>query len=40
MINAAPLRKIGIADSYGGFNLGDEAILQVIIPELQQALKV
>ncbi len=34
------IRRVGIFGSYGGFNLGDEAILQVIIRELQQSLPV
>lgn len=34
------IRRIGISGSYGGFNLGDEAILQVIIQELQRSLPV
>jgi polysaccharide pyruvyl transferase WcaK-like protein len=29
--------KVGISGSYGGFNLGDEAILQVIIDELRRS---
>ena len=32
--------RVGISGSYGGFNLGDEAILQVILAQLQQALPV
>lgn len=32
------IRRVGISGSYGGFNLGDEAILQVIMRELQQSL--
>jgi polysaccharide pyruvyl transferase CsaB len=32
--------KVGISGSYGGFNLGDEAILQVIIAELRRAFPV
>lgn len=32
--------KVGISGSYGGFNLGDEAILQCIVAELRQALDV
>ena len=31
-----PLR-VGISGSYGGFNLGDEAILQVILDELRRS---
>jgi polysaccharide pyruvyl transferase CsaB len=32
--------KVGISGSYGGFNLGDEAILQVIVSQLRAALPV
>jgi polysaccharide pyruvyl transferase CsaB len=32
--------RVGISGSYGGLNLGDEAILQVIATELSQALPV
>lgn len=32
--------KVGISGSYGGLNLGDEAILQVIIAELRRSLPV
>jgi len=32
--------RVGISGSYGGLNLGDEAILQVIATELAQALPV
>jgi hypothetical protein len=32
--------KVGISGSYGGFNLGDEAILQVIISELRRSFPV
>lgn len=32
--------RVGISGSYGGLNVGDEAILQVIIRELRQALPV
>jgi polysaccharide pyruvyl transferase CsaB len=32
--------RVGISGSYGGLNLGDEAILQVIATELTQALPV
>ncbi len=35
-----PPLKIGISGSYGGFNLGDEAILQVIVSELRRAVPV
>jgi polysaccharide pyruvyl transferase CsaB len=34
------IRRVGISGSYGGYNLGDEAILQVIIRELRQAVPV
>jgi hypothetical protein len=30
--------KIGISGSYGGFNLGDEAILHVILSELRRSV--
>jgi polysaccharide pyruvyl transferase CsaB len=36
----ARAREIGICGSYGGMNLGDEAILTVIIEELSQRLPV
>lgn len=32
--------KVGISGSYGGFNIGDEAILHVMIRELKNALPV
>lgn len=32
--------RVGIAGSYGGFNLGDEAILHVIVTELRRAAPV
>ena len=32
--------RIGISGSYGGLNLGDEAILQVIVTELRRSLPV
>jgi polysaccharide pyruvyl transferase WcaK-like protein len=32
--------RVGISGSYGGFNLGDEAILQVIVSQLRRALPV
>ena len=32
--------KVGISGSYGGFNIGDEAILHVMIRELKSALPV
>jgi hypothetical protein len=31
--------RVGISGSYGGLNLGDEAILQVIATELSQAFR-
>jgi polysaccharide pyruvyl transferase CsaB len=34
------IRRVGISGSYGGYNLGDEAILQVIIRELREAIPV
>jgi polysaccharide pyruvyl transferase CsaB len=34
------IRRVGISGSYGGYNLGDEAILQVIIRELRRSLPV
>jgi polysaccharide pyruvyl transferase CsaB len=34
------IRKVGISGSYGGFNLGDEAILHVVIRELSSALPI
>lgn len=37
---AAPRYRIGIYGSYGGMNLGDEAILEVIIGELRSRLPV
>lgn len=33
-------RRVGISGSYGGYNLGDEAILEVIVRELRSALPV
>jgi polysaccharide pyruvyl transferase WcaK-like protein len=33
-----PALKIGISGSYGGLNLGDEAILQSIITQLRRDL--
>lgn len=36
----ARARKVGISGSYGGFNLGDEAILEVIIRELRRSMPV
>ena len=32
--------RIGILGSYGGLNLGDEAILQVIVAQLRNSLPV
>ena len=32
--------RVGISGSYGGLNLGDEAILQVIISELRRSVPV
>lgn len=32
--------RVGISGSYGGFNLGDEAILQVIVSQLRRSLPV
>ena len=37
--NDTPLR-VGISGSYGGFNLGDEAILQVILDELRRSTPI
>lgn len=34
------IRRVAISGSYGGYNLGDEAILEVIIRELRAALPV
>lgn len=34
------LLRVGISGSYGGFNLGDEAILQVIVNQLRRSLPV
>jgi polysaccharide pyruvyl transferase CsaB len=34
------LKRVGISGSYGGLNLGDEAILEVIIKQLRRALPV
>jgi polysaccharide pyruvyl transferase WcaK-like protein len=34
------IRRVGISGSYGGYNLGDEAILHVIIRELRDAVPV
>jgi polysaccharide pyruvyl transferase CsaB len=39
-MDAARPRKIAISGSYGGYNLGDEAIVQVIIGELRRSLPV
>jgi polysaccharide pyruvyl transferase CsaB len=35
-----PRLRVGISGSYGGFNLGDEAILQVMVSQLRRALPV
>ena len=32
--------RVGISGSYGGFNLGDEAILESIITELRSSVPV
>ena len=32
--------RVGITGSYGGLNLGDEAILEGIVKELRRALPV
>jgi len=32
--------RVGISGSYGGLNLGDEAILEVIVTQLRRALPV
>ncbi len=40
MVQAQPTVKVGISGSYGGLNLGDEAILQAIIAQLRRALTV
>jgi hypothetical protein len=32
--------NVGISGSYGGINLGDEAILQVILTQLRQSVPV
>lgn len=40
MTDITPLTRVGISGSYGGFNLGDEAILQVIVSELRRSLPV
>jgi polysaccharide pyruvyl transferase CsaB len=34
------MKRVGICGSYGGFNLGDEAILHVIVAELRRSLDV
>ena len=39
MLDRRP-RRVGISGSYGGYNLGDEAILEVIVRELRGALPV
>ncbi len=35
--NAGEVRRVAICGSYGGMNLGDEAILQVIVRELRES---
>jgi polysaccharide pyruvyl transferase CsaB len=37
---ALPTFRVGVSGSYGGFNLGDEAILHVIVSELRRSLSV
>jgi polysaccharide pyruvyl transferase CsaB len=39
-MNVTPRWRVGVSGSYGGFNLGDEAILQVIHTELRRAAPV
>jgi polysaccharide pyruvyl transferase CsaB len=39
-ISRATTLKVGISGSYGGFNLGDEAILHVIVDELRRSAPV
>ena len=38
MVNPIKLYRVGISGSYGGLNLGDEAILQCIITQLKNSL--
>lgn len=40
MAQAKDIRRVGITGSYGGLNLGDEAILQCIIEQLRASLPV
>ena len=40
MIRKKDVYKVGISGSYGGFNIGDEAILHVMIRELKNVLPV
>lgn len=40
MSGPAPLFRVGISGSYGGMNLGDEAILDGILTQLRQSLPV
>ncbi|OGS17740.1 MAG: polysaccharide pyruvyl transferase, partial [Elusimicrobia bacterium RIFOXYA2_FULL_50_26] len=40
MVNPIKLYRVGISGSYGGLNLGDEAILQCIITQLKNSLPV
>lgn len=38
VVHGDRISRVGISGSYGGFNLGDEAILEVIIRELRKSL--
>src|SRR4028119_1349846 len=40
MMNAQQAIRVGISGSYGGLNLGDEAILEAIITQLRSTLPV
>jgi len=40
VVNPIKLYRVGISGSYGGLNLGDEAILQCIITQLKNSLPV
>ena len=40
MANGKDVYKVGITGSYGGLNLGDEAILQSIVTQLRRDLPV
>lgn len=40
MAEKAEVFRVGISGSYGGLNLGDEAILRVIVSQLRQSLPV